>query len=119
MSRILYCLAALLLSATTTASATSEIGGYVNVISVDAAKKSIRFRFSDHNALKLSEVVASWDDATKWVDGRRDNNGDDNPTVVDSNLVKTLKKDSKAYVTINDRGSDQKTWWIEDVEVNE
>jgi hypothetical protein len=119
MSRILYCLAALLLFATTTASATSEIGDYVYVISVDAAKKSIRFRFSDNNALKLSEVVATWDNATKWVDGRRDDNGDSNPKVVDSNLVKTLKKDSKVHVTINDRGSDKKTWWIEEVEVDE
>ena len=107
MSRILCCLSALLVFAATSVFATTTKGDNAYVISVDAATKSIRLRFSDP---KWSDVVAKWDENTKWY---RD---DYETKVVDSNLVKTLKKDSKVYVFVNDRGSDGKTWWVEELD---
>ena len=111
MSRILYCLAALLLFATTSAFALTEKSFRAYVVSVDAGTKSIRFRVPDDaTPPKWDEVVATWDDTTKWEQApekiyQRKAAGAD--------LAKTLKMDSKVYVSVSDRWSDGKTWWIE------
>lgn len=111
MSRILCCFTVLLLLATTSASALTEKSFRAYVVSVDASTKSIRFRVPDDATPPTwSEVAATWDDTTKWEQA---------PEKVyqrkaaDSNLVKTLKKDSKVYVSVSDRWSDEKNWWIQ------
>ena len=111
MSRISYCLAALLLLATTSASALTEKSFRAYVVSVDAGTNTIRFRVPDDaTPPKWDEVVATWDDTTKWEQApekiyQRKTAGVD--------LAKTLKKDSKVYVNVSDRQSDEKSWWIQ------
>jgi len=111
MSRILYFLAALLLLATTSASALTEKSFRAYVVSVDASTKSIRFRVPDDATPPTwSEVAATWDDTTKWEQAPEKIY---QKKAADSNLVKTLKKDAKVYVSVSDRWSDEKNWWIQ------
>jgi hypothetical protein len=111
MSRILYCLAALLLLATTSASALTEKSFCAYVVSIDASTKTVRFRVPDDaTPPKWNEVAATWDDTTKWEDAPEKIY---QKKSVDSNLVKKLQKDSKVYVNVSDRWSDEKTWWIQ------
>jgi len=111
MSRISYCLAALLLLVTTSVYALTEKSFRAYVVSVDAAKKSITFRVPDDaKPPKWNELVATWDDKTEWQQA---------PEKIyqkkpaDSGLAKTLKKDSKVYVSVSDDWSNAKTWLIQ------
>lgn len=111
MSRILYCLAALLLLATTCASALTEKSFRAYVVSVDAAAKSIKFRVPDDaTPPKWNEVVATWDDKTTWEQAP-EKIYQTKPAKAD--LVKTLKKDTKVYVSVSDNWSNEKTWQIQ------
>lgn len=111
MSRLFYLFAAVSLLAATAAYALTEKSFRAYVVSVDAGTKTIRFRVPDDaTPPKWNEVAATWDDTTKWEDApdkiyqRK---------AVDSNLVKKLQKDSKVYVQVSDRWSDEKNWWIQ------
>ena len=111
MSRISYCLAALLLFAATSASALTEKSFRAYVTAVDVKTKSITFRVPDDaKPPKWSAVVATWDDKTSWQQAPV-KEWEKKPATVD--LAATLKKDSKVYVSVTDRSSSEKTWWIE------
>jgi hypothetical protein len=111
MSRILYCLATLLLLATTSASALTEKSFRAFVVSVDSAKKSITFRVPDDaKPPKWNEVVATWDDKTTWEQAPEKIY---KTSPADSKLVKMLKKDTKVYVSVSDNWSHEKTWLIQ------
>ena len=111
MSRILYCLATVLLFAATTASALNEKSFRAYVVSVDAAKKSITFRVPDDaKPPKWNELVAVWDDKTTWKDAP-EKIWEKKPAT--AALAAKLKKDSKVYVSVSDNDSHEKTWSIE------
>ncbi|MGA9335096.1 MAG: hypothetical protein WBV39_12525 [Rudaea sp.] len=111
MTRILYCLAALLLLATGSASAETERSFRAYVVSVDTAGKSIKFRVPDDaKPPKWSVVVATWDDKTVWTE-EPEKIWERKPATAD--LATKLKKDSKVYVSITDNGSHEQRWEIQ------
>jgi hypothetical protein len=111
MRRVLCCLAALslLVSAAAFAEVAKAFRAYV--IAVDANAKTIKFRVSDDaTPPQWSEVAATWDDATTWEQA---------PEVIykrvpaKADLAAKLKKDTKVYVDVTDRGSSGQHWWLE------
>lgn len=113
MSRVLYCLAALLLFVTTSASALTEKSFRAYVVSVDTAKKSITFRVPDDaKPPKWNELVANWDDKTVWQEAPEKIYQKKAAT---AGLATKLKKDTKVYVSVSDNWSDGKTWLIQDL----
>src|SRR5437660_9155361 len=110
MSRALDCLAALLLLATTSASAVTDKSFRAYVVSVDVSTKTIRFRVPDDaKPPAWSELVGVWDDTTAWEQAP-EKEWQKKPA--GPGLAATLKKDSKVYVIVTDRASDEKNWWI-------
>jgi hypothetical protein len=77
------------------------------VVSVDAAAKSITFKHTDSKGA-WKQTAATWDDKTTWARAEKQI-WDTTPATVA--LAKELKKDSKIYLMVNDRGG--KTFWIE------
>ena len=111
MRRILCCLAALSLLVSSAAFAETSKSFRAYVVGVDASAKSIRFRVPDDATPPTwSEVTATWDDATVWEQA---------PEVIykttpaKADLAAKLKRDTKVYVGVNDRGSSGGRWWIE------
>lgn len=86
--------------------AATGFGTAALVVAVDANAKTITLKHSDNGVWK--ETVATWDDATEW--SRADKEiWDTKPATVA--LAAELKKDSKVYVTLYDRGGPK--FWIE------
>lgn len=86
--------------------AASGFGAAALVVAVDAKAKTITLKHSDNGVWK--ETVGTWDDATEW--SRADKEvWDEKPATVA--LASELKKDSKVYVTLYDRGGAK--FWIE------
>ena len=94
------------LALTGTGSAATGFGTAAIVVAVDAKAKTITFKHSDNGAWK--ETVGTWDDKTEW--NRADKEiWDEKPAT--AALATELKKDSKIYVTVYDRGGT--TFFIE------
>jgi hypothetical protein len=84
--------------------AETEFGTAALVVAVDAKAKTITLRHTDNGAWK--ETVATWDDKTEWA--RADKQiWDKKPAT--AALASELKKDSKVYVLVSDRGG-SKLW---------
>lgn len=78
------------------------------VVSVDTNAKSITLRHTDDNKLpKWVELVAKWDDTTKWE--REEPKYKQQPATVD--LAAKLTPETKVYVDVNDH-STGKEWWL-------
>jgi hypothetical protein len=77
------------------------------VVSCDAKTKTITIRHTDDNG-KWTQSVATWDDKTEWE--RADTEATQySPKPATAALAGELKKDSKVYITISDRGG-PKLW---------
>ena len=77
------------------------------VVAIDANAKQITLKHTDSKGV-WTQTVATWDDKTTWE--RADKQiWDTKPATVA--LAKELKKDSKVYVSLDDRGG--RTFWIE------
>jgi hypothetical protein len=94
------------LALTGTVRAASGFGTAAIVIAVDAKAKTIKFKHSDEGTWK--ETVATWDDKTEWKRADKEI-WDEKPA--SATLATELKKDSKIYVTVYDRGGT--TFFIE------
>jgi hypothetical protein len=82
-----------------------------HAISVDVSARAIRFRVPDDaTAPKWSEVAATRDDATVWKQAPEKIY---KTTSAKADLAATLKKNTKAYVGVTDRGSNSEHWWME------
>jgi hypothetical protein len=77
------------------------------VVAIDAGTKTITFKHTDSKGA-WKQTAATWDEKTTWARAEKQI-WDATPATVD--VAKDLKKDSKIYVTVNDRGG--KTFWIE------
>ena len=111
MRRVLCCLAALSLLVSNAAFAEVSKSFRAYVIAVDVPAKSIRFRVPDDaTPPKWSEVSATWDDATSWEQALEQIY---KRIPAKADLAATLKKDTKVYVAVTDRGSSGERWWIE------
>ena len=77
------------------------------VISVDATAKTITFKHTDSKGA-WKQTAATWDDNTAWARAEKEI-WDTTPAT--AALASELKKDSKIYLTVNDRGG--KKYWIE------
>jgi hypothetical protein len=77
------------------------------VITVDANTKTITFKHTDSNGA-WKQTAATWDEKTTWKRAEKEI-WDETPAT--AAVAKDLKKDSKIYVIVNDRGG--KTFWIE------
>jgi hypothetical protein len=86
--------------------AATGFGTAALVVAVDAKAKTITLKHSDNGVWK--ETVATWDDATEW--SRADQEIWDTKPATPA-LASELKKDSKVYVTLYDRGGPK--FWIE------
>ena len=89
------------------AAAETGFGTAAIVTAVDASAKTITFKHSDSKGA-WKQTTATWDEKTTWARAEKQI-WDTTPATVA--LAKELKKDSKIYVTVNDRGG--KTFWIE------
>jgi hypothetical protein len=69
------------------------------VVAVDAKAKTIKFKHNDNGTWK--ETVATWDDKTEWLRADKEI-WDEKPA--SATLATELKKDSKVYITVYDRG---------------
>jgi hypothetical protein len=86
--------------------AASGFGTAALVVVVDAKAKTITLKHTSEGVWK--ETVATWDDQTEW--SRADKEiWDTKPATVA--LANELKKDSKVYVTLYDRGGPK--FWLE------
>jgi hypothetical protein len=89
------------------AAAETGFGTAAIVVAVDASTKTITFKHTDSKGA-WKQTAAIWDEKTTW--GRAEKQiWDVTPATVA--VAKDLKKDSKIYVTVNDRGG--KSFWIE------
>jgi imidazole glycerol phosphate synthase subunit HisF len=96
------------LALTGTGSAATGFGTAAIVVAVDAKAKTITFKHSDKGAWK--ETVATWDDKTEWKRADKEI-WDEKPAT--AALATELKKDSKIFVTVYDRGGT--TFFIENL----
>ena len=86
--------------------AASGFGTAALVVAVDTKAKTITLKHNDKGVWK--ETVATWDDKTEWARADKEI-WDTKPATVA--LTNELKKDSKVYVTLYDRGGTK--FWIE------
>jgi hypothetical protein len=89
------------------ATAETGFGTAAIVVAVDANAKTITFKHTDSKGA-WKKTAATWDEKTAWARAERQI-WDVTPATVA--LASELKKDSKIYVNVNDRGG--KTFWIE------
>ena len=82
------------------ASADTGFGTAAIVVAVDATAKTITFKHVDSKGA-WKQTKATWDEKTTWARAEKEI-WDAKPATVD--VVKDLKKDSKIYLTVNDRG---------------
>ena len=84
--------------------ADTEFGTPALVVAVDAKAKTITLKHTDNGVWK--ETVATWDEKTEWA--RADKQiWDKKPAT--AALANELKKDSKVYVLVSERGG-SKPW---------
>lgn len=89
------------------AAAETGFGTAAIVVAIDVNAKTLTLKHVDTKGV-WKQTVATWDDQTEWA--RADKQiWDATPATVA--LVKELKKDSKVYVSVNDRGG--KKFWLE------
>lgn len=86
--------------------AATGFGTAALVVAVDATAKTITLKHNDKGVWK--ETVATWDEKTEWARADKEI-WDAKPATVA--LANELKKDSKVYVTLYDRGGPK--FWIE------
>lgn len=111
MKKLISGVALCLLVAASMASAEVMQSFRAYVVAVDAGKKTITFRVPDDaTPPKWSEVVATWNDATKWERAPEKIYKSEPATAA---LAASLKKDAKVYASVDDDGSDRKNWRIE------
>jgi hypothetical protein len=82
-----------------TGRAATGFGTAAIVVAVDAKAKTIKFKHTDNGAWK--ETVATWDEKTEWLRADKEI-WDEKPA--SATLATELKKDSKVYITVYDRG---------------
>jgi len=82
--------------------AETEFGTPAFVVAVDAKAKSITLKHTDKGV--WTQTVATWDEKTEWSKAEKEV-WDEKPAT--AAVAGELKKDSKVYVMISDRGSTQ------------
>ena len=88
-------------------SAATGFGTAAFVVSVDAKQQTITLKHRDDKGA-WKETVAKWDDKTEWARADKEI-WDEKPAT--AALANEIKKDSKVYVRLYDRGGS--TFWIE------
>lgn len=81
------------------------------VVACDSKAKTITVKHTDDKGA-WQQTVATWDAKTAWERGDTPQTQYD-PKPATASLAEELKKDSKVYITINDRG--RTTFWVEKV----
>ncbi len=79
------------------------------VVAVDAKAKRITLKHTDDKGA-WKQTVATWDDKTQWARAEKQI-WDKKPAT--AALATELKKDSKVYVSLTDRGHSK--FWIEEL----
>jgi hypothetical protein len=91
------------------ARAETGFGTAALVVAIDTKAKTITLKHTDSKG-QWKQTVANWDDKTQWA--RADKQiWDKKPATVA--LAGELKRDSKVYVSVNDRGGPK--LWIEEL----
>jgi hypothetical protein len=111
MKLLMFVFAALLLLQSGSSFALHDESFRAYLVSVDAKAKTLTFRYPDDaTPPNWKEMVATWDDATKWERSEQEI-WKREPATAD--LATQIKKDAKIFLSVSDRWTQDKQHWIQ------